>query len=76
MGRPPKYGSKRDARINIALKPEMKEALEKIASIDAISVNRLVEIVLQRYINDRTHDIQKYDEVVSTIRDMRNSLVD
>ena len=62
MGRPPKYGSKREARLNIALKPEMKEALEKMASIDSISVNRLVEIVLQRYINDRIPDIKKYDQ--------------
>ena len=50
MGRPLLGNTKLEARVNFVMKPELKIALDKLARIDSISLSRLVENVLQRYV--------------------------
>lgn len=72
MGRSLLGNTRLEARVNFVMKPELKTSLDKLAKIDSISLSRLVEIVLQRYVDERSLALKKYDEVFSSLRDERN----
>jgi hypothetical protein len=57
MARPKSTDITRSARVNLALLPEMKKKLEDIASVDELSVNALVEHLIDEYIETRTGDL-------------------
>lgn len=75
MGRPPIEPFKKAVQINLSVTKDTKEQLEKIARIDDVSLNKIVTKVLERYIEERSTDIQRYEEVeelLKNIRDERN----
>lgn len=60
---------KKDSRINLAVLPELKSSLEKLAAIDDVSVNSLVEKVLSAYVDNRAEEITEYDSALRKIRE-------
>lgn len=70
MARPMKENNK-TARLNLALLPELKSSLEKLATIDAFSVNALIEKILSAYVDGRKSEITEYDDALKKIRAKR-----
>lgn len=62
---------KKEARINLAVLPELKSSLEKLAAIDAFSVNALIEKILSAYVDGRKSEITEYDDALKKIRAKR-----
>lgn len=60
---------KKDSRINLAVLPELKSSLEKLAAIDDTSLNALVEKVLSAYVNERKNEVSEYDSALKKIRE-------
>ena len=60
---------KKDSRINLAVLPELKSSLEKLAAIDDVSVNALIEKVLSAYVDERKNEVSEYDSALKKIRE-------
>lgn len=60
---------KKSARINLAILPELKDSLEKLAAIDSDSVNALIEKILSAYVDNRADEITEYDMALKKIRE-------
>lgn len=60
---------KKSARINLAILPELKNSLEKLAAIDTVSVNALIEKILSAYADNRAEEITEYDSALKKIRE-------
>lgn len=71
MARPTKDENK-TARLNLALVPDLKSSLEKLAAIDELSVNALVEKVLSAYVGERQAEISEFDAALKKIRAKRD----
>ncbi len=71
MARPTK-DEKKSARLNLALVPDLKSSLEKLAAIDELSVNALVEKVLSAYVGERKAEISEFDAALKKIRAKRD----
>lgn len=48
-------------RLNLLIKPSIKESIGKLATVDRISTNELVNRILQEYIKTRAQDVDRYD---------------
>ena len=72
MGRPPIEASKKAVQINLSVTRETKEKLEQISRIDNVSLNKIVSKVLERYIEERNTDIQRYEEVAELLKNIRD----
>ena len=59
---------RREARINLAFRPELKKQLEDIASVDEISVNALVERIATDYVKSRVDDLSALEAFRARIR--------
>lgn len=66
-GRPPIDGIRREGRMNFVFDPRLKTNLEKLARINELNTSRLVEKILQSYVDERMTDIQEYDRIVSKL---------
>ena len=73
-GRPLIDGIRRDSKMNFALDPRLKTNLEKLARINELNTSRLVENILQSYVDERMTDIQEYDKIISKLRCKNNHL--
>lgn len=73
MARPTK-DEKKTARLNLAFVPDLKSSLEKLAAIDELSVNALVEKVLSDYVDGRKAEITEYDAALKKIRGKAQSV--
>ena len=71
MSRPTKDENK-TARLNLALVPDLKNSLSKLAAIDELSVNALVEKVLSAYAKERKVEISEFDAALKKIRSKRD----
>ena len=71
MARPTKEQNK-TARLNLALLPELKSSLEKLAAIDELSLNALAEKVLSAYAGERKAEISEFDAALKKIRAKRD----
>ena len=60
---------KKDSRINLAVLPDLKNSLEKLANIDDISVNALIGQVLSAYVDGRKNQVAEYDAALKKIRE-------
>lgn len=68
MARPTKENNK-DARLNLALLPELKNSLEKLSAIDELSTNAFIERILTAYVEKRQSEIEEYNLALKAIRD-------
>lgn len=48
-------------RLNLLIKPSTKKNIDKIAAVDRISTNELINRVLEKYIANKKEAIEKYD---------------
>ena len=71
MARPTKENNK-NARLNLALLPELKHSIEKLSHIDEISVNSLIGQILSAYVDNRKDEVSEYDELLNQIRQKRD----
>ena len=60
---------KKDSRINLAVRSELKSSLEKLSAIDTVSVNALIETVLTAYVEKRKNEVSEYDAALKKIRE-------
>ena len=60
---------KKDSRITLAVLPELKSSLEKLAAIDVVSVNALIEKILSAYVDERKNEVSEYDSALKKIRE-------
>lgn len=67
-GRPLIDGIRREGRMNFAFDPRLKTNLEKLARINETNTSRLVENILQSYVDERITDIEEYDRIVSKLQ--------
>lgn len=51
----------KSVRLNLLTKPSIKKNLEKLATVSRVSVNELINQVLQEYIATKSDDIEKYN---------------
>lgn len=68
MARPTQEITK-SARINLAVRAELKSSIEKLAAIDSVSVNALIEKILSAYVDNRADEITEYDSALKKIRE-------
>ena len=71
MGRPLIDGVRRDGKMNFAFTSNLKKSLEKLGHLDEIPTSRLVEKILQDYVDSRADDLEKYDAFMTKIRESR-----
>lgn len=68
MARPLIDGIRRNGRMNFAFVPKLKTSLEKLARINEVTTSRLVENILQTYVNEREDDIEEYDKLIAKLQ--------
>lgn len=68
MARPLIDGIRRNGRMNFAFVPKLKTSLEKLARINEVTTSRLVESILQTYVNEREDDIEEYDKLIAKLQ--------
>lgn len=68
MARPLIDGIRRNGRMNFAFVPKLKTSLEKLARINEVTTSRLVESILQAYVNEREDDIEEYDKLIAKLQ--------
>lgn len=52
----------KSARLNLLIKPSTKKSLGKLAALDRISTNELINRVLEKYTKLNSKNIDRYDE--------------
>lgn len=52
----------KSARLNLLLKPSIKKSIGKLAALDRISTNELINRVLEKYTKANSKNIDRYDE--------------
>lgn len=52
----------KSARLNLLIKPSTKKSLGKLATLDRISTNELINRVLEKYTKVNSKNIDRYDE--------------
>lgn len=68
MGRPLIDGIRREGRMNFVFDQRLKTNLEKLARINETNTSRLVENILQSYVDERITDIEEYDRIISKLK--------
>lgn len=52
----------KSARLNLLIKPGTKKSIGKLATIERISTNELINRVLEKYIKSNSKNIDRYDK--------------
>lgn len=52
----------KSARLNLLLKPSIKKSIGKLAALDRLSTNELINRVLEKYTKANSKNIDRYDE--------------
>ena len=52
----------KNARLNLLIKPSIKKSIGKLAALDRISTNELINRVLEKYTKANSENIDRYDE--------------
>ena len=52
----------KSARLNLLIKPSIKKSIGKLAALDRISTNELINRVLEKYTKANSKNIDRYDE--------------
>lgn len=54
---------KKNKRVNLAFRADVKEGIEKLAYMNRTSINNLINEILAEYIETHREEINKYDEI-------------
>lgn len=64
----------KNARVNLALYPQLKNSLETLMHIDdETSLNAFVEKILTEYVRERNDEIKEYEDFKKKLRDKKSS---
>ncbi len=53
----------KSVRVNLLVKPSTKSGIEKLATMDRTSMNSLINAILEEYLQQRSADLDKYDQI-------------
>lgn len=61
MARPLRDGKKHNGRMSSAFTMDLKSSLKILSILEDSNINRLVENILQNYVNERKTDIENFN---------------
>lgn len=62
----------KSVRVNLLLKPSTKAGIEKLATLDRSSMNALINDVLEAYLQDRSTDLERYENIFGQWENYKN----